>query len=171
MQGFWKVAGFTLLELLVAIGLLGVLAVAAGPPLANFVDSARIRAAETDISTAMLYARTEAVRRRQNVYVKPTNGDWEQGWFVTTNASGVIADCGVSNTCLQVYQAHGVGVNDYMSSGQVTYTKDGRTNAYQLLIFCDANWSNSRTLSYFYLYPTVGAPIWYDCCICASFEP
>ncbi len=147
-----RLAGFTLLELLVAIGLLGILAALAGPPLAALVDTTRINAAQADLRTALQYARTEAVRRRQTLYVKSANGNWAQGWFVTTDVTDTIADCGVASSCLQVYPGRDVGISNYFGPGYIAINRHGRppTAHSALLIFCDKAWSASRTIDFFY---------------------
>lgn len=169
-----KNSGFTLLELIVAVALLGILATAAGPSLRSFVSTTRVNAAESDMNSALILARTEAVRQRTQVYVKPVNAsDWADGWFVTSDVSDVAGDCGTVDTCLQVYDAHEIGVNDYLGPSYITFNKDGRTptGSDALLIFCDSDWSSNRNLSYIYASSFYSRPRWLECCYCSSFGP
>jgi prepilin-type N-terminal cleavage/methylation domain-containing protein len=54
-------AGFTLLELLVVIGIVGVLAGVLGPPIRNYMITSRIRAAANDLAGEMVSTRARAI--------------------------------------------------------------------------------------------------------------
>ena len=62
-----------------------VLAIAAGPSLASVIVAQRLRAAGTDLVSALLLARSEAIKRNASVRVRPAAGDdWTSGWVSTT---------------------------------------------------------------------------------------
>lgn len=60
-------AGFTLLELMVAVAIVGVLMAVAIPAMGNFIRNGRITAAANDVMAALHFTRSEAIKRRQPV--------------------------------------------------------------------------------------------------------
>jgi type IV fimbrial biogenesis protein FimT len=77
--------GVTAVELLIVLVIVAVLAVVAAPSLASVVVAQRLRAAGTDLVSALLLARSEAIKRNVNVTVRPAVGDdWGRGWITAT---------------------------------------------------------------------------------------
>lgn len=82
--------GFTLIEAMVVLTVLGILAVVAMPAMGRIADSARLTALSNDFLSAMHVARSEAIKRNRSVALcKSANGveclasgGWEQGWIV-----------------------------------------------------------------------------------------
>lgn len=66
--------GLTLLELMVAIAILGILVVVAVPSFRDLLAQQRIKGAAELVQTDLMFARSEAVRRNSAVYVKLTTG-------------------------------------------------------------------------------------------------
>jgi type IV fimbrial biogenesis protein FimT len=60
-------AGFTLLELMVVVAIVGVLMAVAIPAMGNFIRNGRITAAANDVMAALHFTRSEAIKRRQPV--------------------------------------------------------------------------------------------------------
>jgi type IV fimbrial biogenesis protein FimT len=60
-------AGFTLLELMVVVAIVGVLMAVAIPAMGNFIRNGRITAAANDLMAALHFTRSEAIKRRQPV--------------------------------------------------------------------------------------------------------
>jgi type IV fimbrial biogenesis protein FimT len=83
--------GFTLVETMTTLAVASVLVSAAVPPMQDFITRNRM-SAEVNTFVASLYlARSEAVKRLQNVKVCPANSDysacsgsteWQGGWMV-----------------------------------------------------------------------------------------
>ncbi|WP_081974653.1 GspH/FimT family pseudopilin [Novilysobacter arseniciresistens] len=65
-------AGFTLVELMITLVVLGVLVGMAAPSFSNLINSNRLTAAANEVVAAMQVARMEAVRRNANVVLCPS---------------------------------------------------------------------------------------------------
>ncbi|KGE04140.1 GspH/FimT family pseudopilin [Pseudohaliea rubra] len=75
--------GFTLVELMITIVVLGILIGLAAPAFRGFVAEQRIRAASMDLQMALTMARSEAVKRNARIELQRSNGtDWSGGWRV-----------------------------------------------------------------------------------------
>ena len=85
--------GFTLIELMVAVGLLAILATLAAPSMGDFIVRQRVASQAGDLALAMALARSEAIKGNASVTVMPltvsTTG-WSDGWCV---APAAVADC------------------------------------------------------------------------------
>lgn len=94
--------GFTAIEILITIAILGVLAALAGPSFKDTLERWRVRQAVESMTATVYYARSEAIKRGGNIVIRkepnntggctiaPTNEDWGCGWvvFVDTNGNG-----------------------------------------------------------------------------------
>ena len=85
-------AGFSLIEILVVLTLLGIFAALGAPSLSNAVDRQRLRTASADLISSIRLAREEAISRNQNVVMRPASNDWNGGWqvFVDADNSGLL---------------------------------------------------------------------------------
>jgi type IV fimbrial biogenesis protein FimT len=83
-------AGFTMIEMLVAMGVLGILIAVAGPALSGMASSQQVRSASYDIYSTLTHARSEALTRNASVTVAPTEGDWARGWTITDSGGTVL---------------------------------------------------------------------------------
>jgi type IV fimbrial biogenesis protein FimT len=78
-------AGFTLVETVVVVVMVAIIAAIAAPNLASALANQGLRAAATDLVSALLLARSEAIKRGVQVQVAPLSaGDWKSGWRVVT---------------------------------------------------------------------------------------
>lgn len=75
--------GFTLIELMIVVSIIAILAGLAAPSFSSLIAGQRARAAATNLNSALLKARSEAIKRNTNVTLSPnTAGDWQSGWQI-----------------------------------------------------------------------------------------
>ena len=109
--------GFTLIELMIAITILGILITAALPSFGRFIRDQRVKTATTDMYASIVFARSESIKRAVDVDVTPNDAsNWALGWKVTATAP--------TATDLKIQGA----IAGVVSSGpaSITYRRDGR---------------------------------------------
>jgi type IV fimbrial biogenesis protein FimT len=75
--------GFTLVELLTTMVVMALMLAVGVPSFQSFVASQRTKSAATELMSALMIARSEAVKRNATVTVAPlAAGSWGQGWTV-----------------------------------------------------------------------------------------
>ena len=119
-------AGFTMIELLLVVGLVGVLAAVGLPSMSDLVTSNRMKDVSLNLYTSMTLARSEAIKRNAgNISVVPGSGaSWQNGWTVCvdTNANGA---CDSGETVLVSGEAPNASLT-VTGPLIVTYNRDGR---------------------------------------------
>lgn len=134
-------SGFTLVELVITLALLAVLVTVAVPSFRDFTLQNRVKTGAQELFTALLYARSEAVKRNDDVYIFPnggTSGDWQDGWVVTTDAGKGYSDCQSDQTdCLRIQQPL-PGIAITTGAASVTYGGTGRVAGTATFAVCDS---------------------------------
>jgi type IV fimbrial biogenesis protein FimT len=76
--------GFTLVELLVGIAIIGILSAFAVPAFNNFMVNERVKNAALDVTSSLVVARSEAIKQNGTVTVTSLSGNtaWTNGWTV-----------------------------------------------------------------------------------------
>ncbi len=117
--------GFTIIELMIVVAIIGILATVAAPSLRDLVLNQRMKTVSLDLYTSLALARSEAVKRNTGeVKVIANSGGWQNGWkvCVDTNADG---DCDTTEVVvIAMDPIEGITVTG--PGTPVNYLRDGR---------------------------------------------
>ena len=118
--------GFTMIEVMLVIVVVGVLLTIAAPSFVTFTSSQKVKTASFDVYAAFLFARSEAIKRRQTVTVTPVSSDWKNGWTITTPDPAIVPIDPTITITLRNQDA----LTGIVTSGaaSVVYRLDGRLN-------------------------------------------
>ena len=96
-----RLDGFSLIEVMVVIGIVSILATLAAPSFVDTLRRNRLSAAVSALQVSLSLARSEAVKRgadaRVTVAANTTAGVWTNGWTVFVDGTGT-ANAGVAPT-------------------------------------------------------------------------
>jgi len=113
-----RARGFTLVEAMIVVVILAIVAAMAMPSLDAALTNQRLRNAATDLVSALLLARSEAIKRGVEVQVAPlTPGDWTSGWRVVTT---------VDNEQVERTESLGHWVDVQYAPDVIAYQRSGR---------------------------------------------
>lgn len=124
--------GFTIIELMTTIVILGILIMVAIPSFNDLVVGTRVKGAASDLYGALTFARSEAIKRNANVTVGPltAGGQWVNGWQVTVGATvlathgalnNLTVECPAGTACTQTFT---YGRNGRLTAGTLTMNVD-----------------------------------------------
>lgn len=116
--------GFTIIELMLTLVVLGVMLSIGMPSLIRVVDSQRVKTAASDLHVSLTLARSEAIKRNAAVQVVPVDTtNWSRGWSVTAGGSTLSTQ--------EAYSA----VTFTGPAASVTYIGTGRINGTAVAFF------------------------------------
>lgn len=108
--------GFTLIEMIVVITIIGLMTAIAAPAFKSYVVNTRVQNAAFDVMTSIIITRSEAIKRNTTTIMSPVSGGWENGWTVD-----------VGTTTLKTQSAY--KSLSIAGPSTVSYKRDGRLDA------------------------------------------
>jgi type IV fimbrial biogenesis protein FimT len=120
-----KKTGFTLVELMITVAILGIILSLSVPSFQQWIRDSSTLSASSDLYDALQRARSEAIRLGTTVSLRSksaTDGSWEDGWCIAQNTP---ANC--NGTLLSDYQAStgNVSITDSISLQIITFSQNG----------------------------------------------
>jgi type IV fimbrial biogenesis protein FimT len=119
-------SGFTLVELMVAVSIAGILVTIGLPSMRDLMANQRVKTAASDMHLSLLLARSEAIKRNANIDIVDTTAGWDVR--VQSDSSvlrsqdlntGVTINCDTDND----------GTADTCPAS-ITFTRTGRPTSY-----------------------------------------
>lgn len=147
-----KSSGFTLVELMITLAIAGILVAVGIPSFNSAISDSRLTSYANELVAALNLARSEAIKRGQQVVVRKTGAEWENGWQVFADVdrdpvsdANIFNDDGDATLCepnedclLRVYPAL-LGALTLRSSftNFIRYTPIGDSNTFGSFVVCD----------------------------------
>ena len=131
--------GFTLIELMFTIALAGILTALAAPSVTKLFKSNRVQTEASAFVGDLILARTEAVKRGQNVSVCVssdgtnclTTNTWQSGWIVFSDPTAACSAATTAIPAIRIRKAF-TGTDTFTSSTSgmacVTFNREGFTS-------------------------------------------
>jgi prepilin-type N-terminal cleavage/methylation domain-containing protein len=112
-------AGFTAAEILVVIGIVGILAAIAIPSMSSLLATQAVRSASYDLNADLVYARGEAIARAMNVTVTGASStDFKAGWTITDAGGNTLRTQGARDS--RITFTSNANVYTFDKTGRVT---------------------------------------------------
>lgn len=122
-------SGFTLVELMVVVAVSAILLALAAPSFREYLAGQRLVNASFDLTSSMLLARSEAIKRNANVTLAPLSAGlgWASGW--TVKAGSVTVQEAQAIPGVSVLNKDPTSPADTVSLTSVVFGPGGRTGA------------------------------------------
>lgn len=120
---------FTLNELMIAVAILAISIGLMLPSFQTMMANQRVRAAADALSTAVLYARSEAIKRHAVVEISRKDDDWNNGWSINVKGSTVV---------LRAEALSDIAISGLSSTSVISIGKSGRLTSTLTATVCDS---------------------------------
>lgn len=111
--------GFTLVEMMVVIAILGILLTVVIPSFKSTLHNQRVKSASFELFTSLTLARSEAIKRNTDVTITPTTtGHWENGWSIAAGSTTVKNQAAISGVAVSGAPASVI----YKRTGRISNT-------------------------------------------------
>jgi type IV fimbrial biogenesis protein FimT len=151
----FKSKGLTLLELMITLAIAAILIASAAPSFRESIQNTRMVTQVNELQAALSLARSEAIKRNENVTVCRSNdgasctGNWQDGWIVfvdlnfngSVNGDGDETDCEANEDCvLRVHGGLSNGNTLTFSQTNIIYATNGiaSTGVNGVFTLCDS---------------------------------
>lgn len=95
-------AGFNLIELMVAISIVMILALVALPSYQTIMSKERFASATNNLYNAYRFSRSEAIKTSSPMRLMPLNNSWANGWQVLDNSNKVLHQAGAPHSSVTI---------------------------------------------------------------------
>ena len=129
---------FTLIELLVTLVVAAIVLTLGVPSFQSFIANQRARTAAQALFVDLTLARSEAVKRNNNVVVSAIDDSWANGWTITPSGVGVAA-IRKQDSLPQIGASSATTTITFLRNGRVSGTTA------PTVTFCDAAGSGAVT--------------------------
>jgi type IV fimbrial biogenesis protein FimT len=128
--------GFTIIELMITVVILTILIAVAAPSMSNLVKDQRVKTAAGDLYAALVFARSESIKRNQFIAICAmtddgwgcqNSADWARGWIVYLDPDGNGFPDAVADVLKRQDSLSDVAITG--TAGNVSYQGDGRLRA------------------------------------------
>lgn len=122
MQAIASQRGFTLLELMVVVILVGITAAIAVPNFSQLIENSRRAAVTNDLMGMLSHARSEAVKRAVSIEVVPDGGGYASHLSARANNNNPLRAMDAVPVSISVTQVGGPGNLQFLASGLANNT-------------------------------------------------
>jgi prepilin-type N-terminal cleavage/methylation domain-containing protein len=123
-------AGFTLIELIMVLAILGIVMAVGMPGMRGLLANQRMKSAAFDLVVTAMFSRSEAVTRGIPIYVAAPSGNLTQGWCVQLVHSSSIACVPLNpdlNVTMRVQKpATGLSYSFVSGAAPIVFNRSGR---------------------------------------------
>lgn len=126
--------GFTLVELMVAIAIAGILMAVGLPSVRSMLNSQKMKSASFDIVTTAMQARSEAIKwggaSSASISIVAPSNNFSNGWCITFTSSTTCSTSAPGDAVMQVIKPTGNVTYAYQgTAAPIVFTRTGRLSS------------------------------------------